>query len=120
MEESRIRSMKLKDSGFSQIMPLLHGAHRLSVLFALMEYGTVRFNELKGYIDHISYKTLSIALKDLTEADLIWRVQYPQGQPRVEYGLTDKGRTLVPVLVAMRAWGDQQLKLPPDERVLFP
>lgn len=108
MEEPLIRSERLKDSGFSQILPLLHGAHKMTILYTLMEYGSVRFNELKSYIDHISFKTLSLALKDLTEAGLVWRIQYPQGQPRVEYGLTEQGKTLIPVLMAMRTWGEQE------------
>lgn len=108
MEESRIRFARLQDSAFSSFLPLLHGAHKLTILYALMEYGTVRYNELKAYIGHISFKTLSIALKDLADAGFVLRREYPQRQPRVEYSLTEKGKTLVPVLTAMRTWGEEE------------
>lgn len=77
------------------------------LLYALMGYGVVRFNELKRYIPGISYKTLSSTLKELEADGLVHREEYPQIPPKVEYSLTDKGKSLIPILDAMCDWGEQ-------------
>ena len=72
-----------------------------------MEFGTVRFNEMKKYIGGISYKTLSATLKELEAERLVNRKEYPQIPPKVEYGLTKRGKSLIPILDGMCEWGDQ-------------
>ena len=67
----------------------------------------VRFNEMKKYIGSISYKTLSAMLKELEEDQLIHREEYPQIPPKVEYSLTERGKSLMPILDGMCEWGDQ-------------
>ena len=74
---------------------------------ALMDFGVVRFNELKKYIRTISYKTLSATLKELEADGLVHREEYPQIPPKVEYSLTDRGRSLIPILDQMCTWGDE-------------
>ena len=62
---------------------------------------------MKKYIGGISYKTLSCALKEL-EADLLeYRKEYPQIPPKVEYSLTERGKSLIPILDGMCEWGDK-------------
>lgn len=61
------------------------------ILYALMGYEIVRFNELKKYIRTISYKTLSSTLKELDTDGLVHREEYPQIPPKVEYSLTERG-----------------------------
>lgn len=77
----------------------------MTILYTLMEFGVVRFNEMKKYIGTISYKTLSATLKALEADQLIHREEYPQIPPKVEYSLTDRGRSLIPILDAMCDWG---------------
>ncbi len=72
-----------------------------------MEFGIVRFNEIKRYIGEISYKTLSATLKELEADQLVYREEYPQIPPKVEYSLTERGRSLIPILDSMCEWGDQ-------------
>ena len=72
-----------------------------------MEYEIVRFNELKKYIGTISYKTLSATLKELESDGLIHREEYPQIPPKVEYSLTERGKSLIPILDQMCEWGDK-------------
>jgi DNA-binding HxlR family transcriptional regulator len=67
--------------------------------------GTKRFNELLYSLEGISPKTLSERLKELEESGVIDREVYPEIPPRVEYSLTDKGRSLNGILEAMMAWG---------------
>ena len=76
-------------------------------LYCLMEFGVVRFNEMKKYIGTISYKTLSLTLKELEADGLIHREEYPQIPPKVEYSLTERGKSLIPILDSMCEWGDK-------------
>ena len=69
-----------------------------------MEFGVVRFNEMKKYIGEISYKTLSSTLKELEADRLVNRKEYPQIPPKVEYSLTERGKSLMPILDGMCEW----------------
>ena len=60
----------LSSTGFSYTLSLINGKYKMTILYTLMEFGVVRFNEMKKYIGTISYKTLSSTLKEL-EADQI-------------------------------------------------
>ena len=63
-----------------------------------MEFQVVRFNELKRYLKTISDKTLSTSLKELEADRLIVRTEYPQIPPKVEYSLSQWGKSLMAVL----------------------
>lgn len=102
-----IQDAKLEETGFTYTMSLIQGKYKMFILYTLMEFDTVRFNELKKYIRTISYKTLSVTLKELEADDLIHREEYPQIPPKVEYTLTEKGKSLIPILDAMCEWGDE-------------
>ncbi len=107
MNQSCISDCKLKDTGFNYTMSLIQGKYKMYVLYALMEFGTVRFNEMYRYIDGITYKTLSSTLKGLESDGLVNRKEYPQVPPKVEYSLTEKGKSLIPILDSMCEWGDR-------------
>ena len=102
-----IRDAKLEETGFNYTMSLIQGKYKMFILYALMEYGVVRFNEMKKYIGSISYKTLSSTLKELEADGLVHRKEYPQVPPKVEYSLTERGKSLIPILDQMCAWGDE-------------
>ena len=76
-----IQDAKLEETGFSYTMSLIQGKYKMYILYALAGYGVVRFNELKKYINTISYKTLSSTLKELENDGLIHREEYPQIPP---------------------------------------
>ena len=107
MDPCCIQDADLEQTGFSYTMSLIQGKYKMFILYALMAYGTVRFNQLKKYIRTISYKTLSATLKELEADGLIHREEYPQIPPKVEYSLTERGRSLIPILDAMCSWGNQ-------------
>jgi DNA-binding HxlR family transcriptional regulator len=67
----------------------------------------VRFNELQRYLKKISDKTLSQNLKELERDQLISRMVYDQIPPKVEYSLTDRGRSLMKVLDQLCIWGEE-------------
>lgn len=96
----------IQDSGFNYTLSLINGKYKMTILYALMEYEVVRFNELKRYIESISFKTLSLSLKELERDDLIIRKEYPQIPPKVEYRLSEKGKSLMPILDALCLWGE--------------
>ena len=95
------------NTGFSYTLSLINGKYKMTILYTLMEFGTVRFNEMKRYIGGISYKTLSSTLKELENDGLVHREEYPQIPPKVEYSLTGRGRSLIPILDAMCDWAEK-------------
>lgn len=107
MGERCISNECLETTGFSYTLSLINGKYKMTILYTLMEFGVVRFNEMKRYIDGISYKTLSAALKELEADRLVHRKEYPQIPPKVEYSLTERGKSLIPILDGMCEWGDQ-------------
>ena len=102
-----IQDANLEDTGFHYTMSLIQGKYKMVILYTLMEFKVVRFNELKKYIRSISYKTLSSTLKELEADGLVHREEYPQIPPKVEYSLTERGKSLIPILDQMCAWGDE-------------
>lgn len=80
------------------------------ILYCLMEFGTVRFNELRRYLKNISDKTLSVNLKELESNELIIRNEYPQIPPKVEYSLSERGKSLMKVLDQLCVWGEKNRK----------
>ena len=91
----------------SYTLSLINGKYKMTILYTLMEFGVVRFNEMKKYIGQISYKTLSSTLKELEADQLVHREEYPQIPPKVEYSLTERGKSLIPILDGMCEWGDK-------------
>ncbi len=68
--------------------------------------GTKRFGELKKSIGSVSQKVLTAQLRDMEEKGLVSRKVYAEVPPRVEYSLTELGKSLCPVLDALREWGE--------------
>ena len=68
--------------------------------------GTKRFSELKRSVGHVTQKVLTAQLRQMEESGLVARTVYPEVPPRVEYSLTELGRSLKPVLDAMWDWGE--------------
>ena len=96
-----IQNAKLEDTGFNYTMSLIQGKYKMFILYTLMGFEVVRFNEMKKYISGISYKTLSATLKELEADGLVHREEYPQIPPKVEYSLTERGKSLIPILDQM-------------------
>ena len=107
MKERCISNENLETTGFSYTLSLINGKYKMTILYTLMEFKVVRFNEMKKYIGGISYKTLSATLKELEADQLINRKEYPQIPPKVEYSLTKRGESLIPILDGMCEWGDK-------------
>ncbi len=72
--------------------------------------GTKRFGELKKSIGSVSQKVLTAQLRDMEKSGLLTRTVYAEVPPRVEYSLTDLGKSLKPILDAMQTWGEEYKK----------
>lgn len=94
---------------------LIGGKYKALILWFLTE-GTLRYGELQKKIPAATPKMLTQQLRELEADALIARTVYPVVPPKVEYRLTDLGKTLIPILESMYQWGEAYLK----ERGLCP
>ncbi|MGN7938709.1 winged helix-turn-helix transcriptional regulator [Virgibacillus sp. 6R] len=109
-KESYVFNEDLKNTGFGYTLSLIGGKYKMTVLYALHISNTpIRYNQLKRMIHFISYKTLTNTLKELEKDQLVIRKEYPQVPPKVEYSLSEKGLSLIPLLDAIFYWGEEQL-----------
>ncbi len=106
MIKNYIKDSNFEDTGFSYTLSLISGKHKPVILYCLMEFKVVRFNELKRYLKNVSDKTLSSNLKELESEQLIIRKEYPQIPPKVEYSLSDRGKSLMEILDQLCVWGE--------------
>lgn len=100
----------------SPVLELLGDKWVLVVLLKLHENGIMRFNELYKLIPSISEKMLSTALRSLETNGLVNRKVYPEVPPRVEYGISDFGMTLIPHLESIIQWGQENFPIIMENR----
>lgn len=84
---------------------ILVGKWKPIILLHLLQSGTNRFSELKRSLPGITQKMLTQQLRELEDEDIISRKVYPQVPPKVEYSITEYGKSLEPILDAMHEWG---------------
>ena len=88
-------------------LALIGGKWKMLILWRLGKEGTKRFNELKEIMPGITQKILTSQLRNLEDDHLVHREVYPEIPPKVEYSLTEKGKSLLPILEAMYHWGTE-------------
>lgn len=93
----------------SATLELIGGKYKGLILWHLSE-GILRFSELQKRIPNATAKMLTQQLRELESSELITRTVYPVIPPRVEYSLTELGKSLMPILAAMRDWGADYLR----------
>ncbi|MCQ2011433.1 MAG: helix-turn-helix domain-containing protein [Sporolactobacillus sp.] len=86
-------------------LSILVGKWKPIILLYLLRDGTQRFSELKRNVNGITQKMLTKQLRELEEEDIVKRVVYPQVPPKVEYSITEYGKSLQPILEDMHEWG---------------
>lgn len=102
--------MRANSQNYCQIsasLDILVGKWKPVILLNLLATDVLRFSELKREIPDITQKMLTKQLRELEKEDIIFRKVYPEVPPKVEYGMTDYGRTLEPILMAMHEWGNK-------------
>lgn len=111
--------MEIKDNcPVEATLDLIGGKYKALILWHLSD-GTLRFSELRQRITKATPKMLTQQLRELEAQELIHREVYPVIPPKVEYSLTDTGRSLMPILVAMRDWGAEYLRGKDQEPCCF-
>ena len=90
-------------------LELIGGKYKALILWHLSE-GDLRFSELRKVIHGATAKMLTQQLRELEAHALVHREVFPVVPPRVEYSLTELGRSLMPILIAMRDWGSSYLR----------
>jgi len=95
---------------FEYALETISGKWKGLVLFYLGRRGTLRYSEIRRELKVITQKMLTQTLRTLEAQGLIDRRVYPVVPPRVEYTLTVKGKSLLPILDSLQAWGEEQLR----------
>ena len=90
-------------------LELIGGKYKALILWRLSE-GTLRYNELQRAIPAATPRILTNQLREMENQKLITRTVYPVVPPKVEYSMTELGRSLMPILTAMRDWGAEYLR----------
>ncbi len=88
---------------------LIGGKWKGVILYRLLTEQVLRFNELRRLLPDVTQRMLTNQLRKLESDGLIARKVYPEVPPKVEYSLTDYGKTLAPIIQALKAWGDTHI-----------
>lgn len=99
-----------KQAPFEYTISIINGKWKLKILYELACEPILRYGKLKRNIQHITHKMLSTQLKQLESDGLILRKEYPQIPLKVEYSLSEKGSTLIPLIIDMCDWGSKYIK----------
>ena len=99
-------------------LDLIGGKYKALILWHLSD-GILRFSELRNRIPKATPKMLTQQLRELEAQELVHREVYPVIPPKVEYSLTATGKSLMPILVAMRDWGASYLRSKDQEPCCF-
>ena len=90
-------------------LSVIGGRWKPVIIFQLLKNDVMRFGELKKAIDGVTQRMLTNQLRELEADKIVHRKVYAEVPPRVEYSLTDYGRTLEPIMLAMREWGAEHM-----------
>jgi DNA-binding HxlR family transcriptional regulator len=91
-------------------LEMISGKWKPLILYFLGTKGTKRFGEIKSFIKKISQKSLTNQLRELEEDGLVNRTIFAEVPPKVEYRLTEKGESVVPILELMCEWGEKNME----------
>lgn len=103
-------SLKVYSCHFELALDIIGGKWKPIILYYLGEATVLRSNELKKVMPHISNRMLTSCLRELEEDGLIHREIYKEVPPKVEYSLTELGRSIIPILGALKSWGREYNK----------
>jgi len=97
-----------EDCPVEATLGIIGGKWKADILHHLVE-GPRRFNQLRRLLPGVTQRMLTLQLRELEADGIVKRTVYAQVPPRVDYELTEAGRTIIPILVSMRDWGEHFL-----------
>lgn len=103
MKEQRDHDIDIRP--FAYAISLIDGKWKMHILFWLWKKEIMRYSELKRALGSVSHKMLSNQLKELERDGILIRKEYPQVPPKVEYYLSETGKTIMPILSSLCKWG---------------
>ena len=95
----------------STLQRMIGGKWKIEILFYIALKDVRHFGQLRRCIGNISESTLSKQLKELVDDGFLVRTDFGEVPPRVEYTLTEQGGSFIPILLAMKRWGEEELGL---------
>ncbi len=98
-----------KDCGLKKVIDIIGGKWKIMILCVIDNNETVRYGELSRSIHGITNTMLANSLKELEADGLVERKQYDEMPVRVEYNLTEKTKSLIPILLELKRWGENNL-----------
>ena len=91
-------------------LSIISNKWKILIIYWLLRNEVMRYSELKRSLNGVTHKMLSLGLKQLEQDNIITRKQYDQIPPKVEYRISSKGRSLVPIISALCNWGTDNMQ----------
>ena len=110
MKTNEIRNALYPNCPIRNVLSRVGDKWSMLILFTLENHPTIRFKELQRNIPDISQKMLTATLKALEADGLISREVFPEVPPRVEYALTEKGKSLLPLIDNLLTWASNNME----------
>lgn len=108
-KENSKKNCYFEDCPIRNVLDRVGDKWSMLVIDMLSRFGTLRFNEINNHIGSISQKMLTVTLKTLEADGLVSRKLYPQIPPKVEYSLTELGRSILPSFVMLKEWASENM-----------
>ena len=100
-----------KDCGLKKVIDIIGGKWKIMILCVMDKEGTIRYGDLRRRIFGITNTMLANSLKEMENDGLVERKQYMEMPVRVEYSLTSKAESIVPILLELKRWGEENLRI---------
>ena len=107
--ESLCGSLTVQGCGLKKVLDIIGGKWKVLILCLIDDRGSVRYNEMRREIFGITSTMLAQSLREMEEDGLVLRHQYAEMPVRVEYTLTDRAKSMIPILLELKAWGEKNL-----------
>nr|WP_248405956.1 helix-turn-helix domain-containing protein [Butyrivibrio fibrisolvens] len=102
-----------KNCGLKKVLDIIGGKWKIMILCVIDKEGTVRYGDLSRRVFGITNTMLANSLKEMEADGLVERKQYMEMPVRVEYSLTQKAESIIPILLQLKRWGEENL---PDDQ----
>lgn len=109
MKKTELECKEVNIRPFAYAISLINGKWKMHILFWLWKKDILRYSDLKRALGNVTHKMLSNQLKELERDGIIIRTEYPQVPPKVEYSLSETGKSMMPILTSLCKWGNEHV-----------